>query len=505
MIASKENSRFPENVSDMLLVTGVLLFTVFVRLISLEYIEVGGDSLSVWENVVNLVNAGYYFEWTHHTTRWAINMPLFLLLKIFGTSSLNYYILPVLFSAISSVLAFYVGRHLRGKRFGLFTALLLVLYPKMTTMGSQLWPGLYEMTYLLGCVLALLVWRKNGGWHLLALAALFAGCAWGSRVTSIYYGPGVLALLVLGRWKVRPVIIFSAFFFLVLGLEWFYFFSDTGNILGRFGIITQVHVVRDELLVSVGQYLLNFTKMIKFRGLLIVVLAALGVGIWLVRKGSDDEKCIAILYLGGLFFNIYMISSISPLKIAAPVGSRYLTSATPYMIMVLLFGLDRWRTFSPRAAAICKWGLVIAFAAFTLKEVPAQNTLSRLQDDLDNARIVSEQELPVVMRFKAWSPNGVEKVAMGLFGFEKKGRVKINEDVKMRKNGRRMRIMLFGLPTDEEFKPQSIDGYYYLYKGGPKDLAQSSRVGISDFSRKSHALMIVPAESLPKEIFKGSK
>ncbi|CCO23191.1 ArnT family glycosyltransferase [Maridesulfovibrio hydrothermalis] len=505
MIRTSDQNSFSEKTSEPLLVAGIFIFAIVVRLISLEYIEIGGDSLCVWENTVNLVNAGHYFEWNHHTMRWAINMPLYLILELFGTSSLNYYILPICYSALSAVLAYYVGKQLKGRRFGLFVAVLLVLYPKMTTMGSQLWPGLYEMTYLLGCTLALLIWRKNGGWQLLALAGVLAGCAWGSRLTSIYYGPGILALLVLGKRKFKPVFIFSAFFFLVLGLEWYYFYSDSGNILGRFGIITQTHVAQDELLVSTGQYLLNFLKMVKFRGLLPVVLAAAGVGIWLVRRGGDDEKCIAILFLGGLFFNVYMISSFSPLKLAAPVGSRYLTAAAPYMVIILLLGLDLWREKSPRAAAFFKWGLIIAFAAFTLKEVPAQHTLSRLQEDISNARTVSDSNIPVLMRYTAWTPNGIEKTVMELFGVEKQGRLKINEDTKMLKNARRMRIMLFGQSTDKEYKPESIDGYYYLYKGDRKSLAEFPLVGVSDYSRKGHKLVIVPAESLPQEILRGEK
>ncbi|WP_320171748.1 glycosyltransferase family 39 protein [Maridesulfovibrio sp.] len=488
---------------DALYICAVVLFTVLVRIATLEYIEIGGDSLCVWENVVNLVNSGHYFEWTHHTMRWAINMPLYLVLRIFGTSSLDYYILPMLFSALASVLAYFAGREMGGRRFGVLTSVLLTLYPKMTTMGSQLWPGIYEMTYLLGCILCLLVWRRKGCWWLLALGGVLAGFAWGSRLTSIYYGPGVLALLLAGKRDVRPVLIFSAFFAMVLGLEWYYFYADTGNGLGRLGIITGTHVAQDELLVSVGKYFLNFTRLIKLRGLLPVVLAAAGVSVWLLRKGSENEKCIAVLFLGGLFFNVYMISSISPLKLAAPVGSRYLTAGVPYMIIVLLAGLARWQNHSGKVAYIFRWGLIIAFALFTIKDIPAQNTLIRLGKDLDVADVVRRENLPVLMRYNAWTPNGVEKIALDLVGVERSGRLKINEDEKMLKNGRRMRIMLFGLPTDKSFRPKSIDGYYYIFRGDRSSLSGASRVAVSDFSRKGHELLLVPAQSLPIEILRG--
>lgn len=317
--------------------------------------------------------------------------------------------------------------------------------------------------------------------------------------------PGCACTSGAGQEEIQTGYYFFSFFLLVLGLEWFYFYSDTGNILGRFGIITQTHVAQDELLVTGGQYLLNFLKMVKFRGLLPVVIAAVCVGIWLARRGSSDAKCIAILFLGGLFFHVYMVSSLSPLKLAAPVGSRYLTAAAPYMIIILLIGLDRWSEKSPRVADVFKWGLVIAFASFTIKEVPAQNTLSRLQEDIENAQQINNSQLPVVMRYNAWTPNRIEKVVMDLVGVEKKGRLKVNEDTKMLKNGRRMRIMLFGLPTDKNFRPESLNGYYYLYKGDRASLKEASLVGVSDYSRKGHKLIIVPADSLPQEILRGEK
>ena len=80
------------------------------------------------------------------------------------------------------------------------------------------------------------------------------------------------------------------------------------------------------------------------------------------------------------------------MKIAAPVGSRYLTAGVPYMLLVILIGIERWMKSSPKAANFFKWGLVIAFAAFTLKNVPEENTIFRLQSDLKNAATVSEDK-----------------------------------------------------------------------------------------------------------------
>ncbi|WP_291329230.1 hypothetical protein [Desulfovibrio sp. UCD-KL4C] len=504
MIDNRTRYNFSDFSINLFYVLGIVVLSIAVRILSLEYIEIGGDSLAAWENVVNLVNNGCYIEWTHHTIRWAINLPLYLMLKAFGTASANYYILPIFYSAISAVLVFYVGSVLKNRRFGFLSALLLILYPKMTTMGSQLWPGLYEMTYLLGCVLALLYWRKNGLWQLLAIAGVLAGCAWGSRVTSIYYGPGILALLYIGKKRVSPILIFSIFFLAVVALEWGCFYNITGNVLGKFSIILRNHVSQGQLLVTPGEYLLNFLDLVKLRGLLIVFLAGFAVSIWFIRRGDDNEKCLSVLFLGGLFFSVYMLCSLHPLKLAAPVGSRYLTAGTPYLIMILLLGLRKWRGSSPRAAKFFKYGLIIAFAAFTLKEVPSQNTFSRLQEDLQNGRIIAEEKIPVLMRYTTWSPNIIEQGVMSLFGYDKQGRLKINEDRKMLKNARRMSIMIFSKQTDENYKPENINGYYYFYSGNKDDLAKATRVGISDFDRKGHKLRIISKKLLPQELLKGA-
>ncbi|WP_031482676.1 glycosyltransferase family 39 protein [Maridesulfovibrio frigidus] len=485
---------------DAIMIAGIVLFTMLIRLVSLEYVEIGGDSLFVWENAVSMVQNGHYLEWNHHNMRWAIGLPLDLLLNIFGTAPLNYYILPVLFSVLASILAYLLGKELGDRKFAAFFAVLLVLYPKMTTSGSQLWPGIYEMTYLLACVCCLFIWRRKGGWHFLAAAGLLSGCVWGSRITGIYYAPGLLALLLFDKKKLWPVLIFSAFFLSVLGLEWTYFYSDSGNVLGRLGILASTHISQDQLLLTFSDYLLNFTNLIKFRGLLPVVIAALGIGIWVLRKGNSNEKSIAILFLGGLFFNIYMISSISPLKIAAPVGSRYLTAGVPFMLLTILIGIKHWHKHSPKYAVIVKWVLLVAFLVFTLKEIPAQNSLSRLQEDVNSAQIIEEQGLPVIMRYNAWTPNAIESAAMSLTGYEPKNRLKINEDDKMRRNGHRMKILLFGQNTDKNYRPQSIDGYYYLFNGDLQDLAKGPKIGLSDFDRKGHKLVIIDKKVLPFSI-----
>ncbi len=502
MIAHFKDKNFSACYADVFYAACIALLALAVRAISLEYVEMGGDSLWIWENVVHQVNYGTALVWNHHTLRWAINFPLYLILNCFGTTPTNYYILPVLYSVISAVLAFFLGNILKDRQFGFMSALLLILYPKMTTMGSQLWPGLYEMTYLLGCVLAVFCWRKYGGWYLLAISGLFAGCVWGARVTSLFYAPGIFALIYLGKRKVTPLFIFSAFFFLVVAIEWLYFQNLTGNSFGRLGIITQTHVAKDEHLISVSQYLLNFLSLVKLRGLLPVILAGVGTGCWLVRRGRDEEKGIAILFLSGLFFSVYMISSFNPLKLATPFGSRNITAGSPYLIMVLLLGLRKWQESSPRASKIFKYGLIVAFAVFTFKGVSSQNTFCRLQEDVQNARIITDKNIPVLMRYSAWVPNFIEESGMKLVGYEKKSRLKINEDVKMSKNARRVGSILFGHKGRNDYKPETIDGYYYFYSGDYKSLANSQLVGISEFSRKGHSLTIVPREMLPQNIFK---
>ena len=92
---------------------------------------------------------------------------------------------------------------------------------------------------------------------------------------------------------------------------------------------------------------------------------------------------------------------------------------------------------------------------------------------------------------------------MDMAGYKREGRLKINEDVKMAKNARRMKIMLFGLSTDWDFKPRSIDGYYYFFSGDPAVLKTANRVAVSEFSRKGHMLLIVSPKSLPDKIIRG--
>lgn len=490
-------------INDLYLLATLAVLSISVRLATLEYVEIGGDSLEVWMNIRAWAEQGSVLEWFHKTSRWAVTIPLLAVMKLFGTRPENYYILPVAYATAGALLGYGTGRLLLGRAGGLLTGLLLILYPKMATAGSQLWPGIYVMTYLLASVLLILLWRRKGAWPLLACAGILFGLAWASRVMAIYYLPGLLLLIWAEKRNPRALMVFLLSWGVVLGLEWVGFVLVAGDPLGRIGVITATHAGKAQLRVTPIEYFLNFINLIDLRGLLPVFLAGAAASVHLLRKGNGEEKGISLLFLGALFFTTYMPASISPLALAAHVGTRYLTAAVPYLLLALLLVLERLRCRHPRLRQWILGGLVAAFAVFTVLRIPATNSLAQVAEDARIMGVAVEQDLPVVMRYFGWKPNMVEGWIMKAVGVEPPERApKRSVDTKMLKNARRLTILYnSGGDPATHMPPLDLGHGLYLYRGTRASLKTSKTLGVSDFERLDQRLYLAS----PETVLEGTK
>ena len=80
-------------------------------------------------------------------------------------------------------------------------------------------------------------------------------------------------------------------FFLTFGVlciaEWIAFWYVTGNPMGRIGVIQNSHLVSAGLEISFTDYLLNFTKLVKLKGLVAIWAVCLIAALHNVLTGSD--------------------------------------------------------------------------------------------------------------------------------------------------------------------------------------------------------------------------
>ncbi len=78
----------------------VFLFSVCVRIVTAEYVDIGGDNAWRWTSALDVIQGSGFPEWTHHNMRWSVMAPLWLSMKIFGTGPATYYVSPIFFASL---------------------------------------------------------------------------------------------------------------------------------------------------------------------------------------------------------------------------------------------------------------------------------------------------------------------------------------------------------------------------------------------------------------------
>ncbi|ADU62990.1 MAG: glycosyltransferase family 39 protein [Pseudodesulfovibrio sp.] len=393
----------------ILIILGIFLLSVAVRVLTAEYIDIGGDNSEKWRQAHRLVEGLGYSVWYQQTVRWAIMLPLAGIIKAFGLNPVLAYIQPILFSSAAAVFIFLIGQRLHSRSLGLTAALATIIFPQMAQTGSQLWPGVFELGFLSLCVWLILVWLDTRSRTTLVLAALAFFLGWGSRVTMIYAAPGLALLIWLPGRNYKALFSFGAVVAALFLVEWAVFWQITGNPMGRIGIITGTHIQSAGLDITLTEYLLSFLKLSKLKGLVAVWVACLGGAVYVAARGDSRWRALALLYVIYTFLLLYMISGVSPLKLAMPVGTRFWGVVAPFGLLLLLRALFDLKEVRPRTAMALMGLVFAAFLGFTAKKIPPVNSLAQISRDYGLLAPILAERKPVLMRYEHWQPDFIEE------------------------------------------------------------------------------------------------
>lgn len=93
------------------LLTGLILFFACWRFLTLDLIEKSGDAVWKWSFLRYYAVSGIWYPDTpdHHQGRWGLNLPVYALMKLFGTSWWVYYIYPLLTALGCAILAYWIA------------------------------------------------------------------------------------------------------------------------------------------------------------------------------------------------------------------------------------------------------------------------------------------------------------------------------------------------------------------------------------------------------------
>jgi hypothetical protein len=409
----------PPRASDNPILPFLLLvcLSVVVRVVTAEYVDIGGDNIWRWVAALDLHDGLGLQGWTHHNMRWSIVLPLWGAVELFGSNPVVYYVLPVLAASLGTGFVYLIGRQLHGSRLGVVAALLVIAFPQMAQTGSQNWPSVYQFFYAAVSMWAILAWHRDRRWPLLVVAAVFFFLCWGARTSGIYYLPGLLLLIWLPSRDFRAVLLFCCVLGVCVGLEWGYFWHDTGNPFGRIGIIKGA--TKAVATTSWPEYLFGFLKLTKLRGLMPIFILTLLASVCLAGDRDARVRAMSFLHIIFMFLLLYMVSGFDPIRLAQPIGARYWCAVAPFGLMLLLLALFRLGRLYPATARVLTGILFAAFIAFSAKKIPAHNAMAQTADDNAVLRPVFEARQPVLLRWEPWSPNWIEARLYDLAGVRK--------------------------------------------------------------------------------------
>jgi len=316
----------------LLLTVGAVIF----RLFTLEIIEDSGDGMFYWQAIQKLYYGLAYGTLNHWTTRFGLILPELALVSILGTHPLVYYVLPFVLSVFQVVLVYALGREVHGKEAGILSAAFLLLYPEMVRASSQLLPGVFSGTFLLLVVYCLVYFYRSGGKKILWLlgGVMLMFMAYETKITNLFFLPGVLLALWLVRKKLRDPLLFGALLFGLFIVECLVYYHFTGDLMARAHAITGHHLDHGQLKPVSFFYL--FFRWIRPGPHFILVLLLTFAGSYTLLKGRSAGKIhmVVLPVLSFIFFLTFTIKSVSPLIPATTFQIRYWNVALPLMMLV---------------------------------------------------------------------------------------------------------------------------------------------------------------------------
>ncbi len=392
-------------------VAGAILtaVTFAVRLWTLRTIDLGGDATFKWFFVRTWA---YDNPWIfdHHTARFSINVPIWLVQKLLGPHPNGMYVAPLLAAVVQAPLLYAGGVALGMRAAGVIACALVLVFEPMVDASSQLLPGIFQATYLLAALYALLRFARAPASRLLWLSGCFLFLGHLAMLTTLFVLPGI----AIGVWCVRRKL------------------RDAGHVIGTFAVLVACETVAYAALSKYrfGQFQLveaTHTNVVAtgFWGLFRrytelsrdwqAVLVAFGVCVlgWLAIRianrrarnpGSEVLWLAPVSILAGMTFGVKGIDPIVP---ATTFRIRYFDVLVPLIALCLgvamvgiarrLLGartLPRSRVVLPLTAAVAIAGA--GWFASTRYAPPGAHTLTVTSEHYSAINAALEQNVPIV-------------------------------------------------------------------------------------------------------------
>ncbi|MDR3237298.1 MAG: glycosyltransferase family 39 protein [Spirochaetia bacterium] len=319
------------------LTAAVVIFTLIIRLVTLQFLDDSGDS-KYYIDAAKQLSSTLPYEFTHWSARFGIVIPVYFIRSVWGGASASY-ILPLLYSLLAAFLVMKTALLMNKAQAGFIAAMILAIYPGMARSGSQILPGIFSMVYLLAALYFILRYvfkRKNILY--LVLSAVFTFFAYETHIINVFFAPGMALIIILNKknpWKA------AAFFFGLLLVLYFgetiLYHIFTKFSLGRLDIIRHSHLDDNKTLQSLALWELPF-RFVR-PGPLFLFFFLLSAYYAVLCRAKKKYATLSVYLPAGGFFLIMLFSlrSVSPLVPALPLDIRYMDVSLPFIFLFASF------------------------------------------------------------------------------------------------------------------------------------------------------------------------
>ena len=337
------------------LMASALLFTLLVRIISLQNLDESGDSKYYMAHIKQLLSNIEPYHFNHWSARFAIIFPATIAYILTGGAAIGAYVVPVLFSLIVAYLIMKIAKLMNHIEFGFLAAILLAVYPSMIRSGSQILPAIFSMVYLLAALYFILLFlfeKKNI--LFVIVSAVFVFLAYGTHIINLFFVPGILLAILLNMkrpWKIIFLFCGALFLLFIAETTIYYFFTESsfGKMdvvrtfhklyLGRIDVIHSSHLTENSTLKATTIFGL-FSRFVRPGPFFVFFFV---ISIWYaVKCVRKKDYAMLSLFLPACAFLVIMLfalKSIIPLVPALPFNARYFDVAVPFLILFSSFFL----------------------------------------------------------------------------------------------------------------------------------------------------------------------
>jgi len=398
---------------DALLLTVLIGFTIFVRLYLLQMINVGPDEIDYWFSAKQLATGGQYPEIMHRTIRWTIILPVAFFQLLLGNHPIWYYLTPVLNSIGQTVLLYAFGRRLYDRGTAFYAVILFTAWPYMWRTGSQIRPAIFSLTCVLGTLYLLFLFLEKERRRFLLISAVMLFLAYQSKITNLYFVPGILILLWRSKRRAAEPLFYAGSLFGLYLAEHIGYWIFTGSRMGRLGIIASHHLTSDFAEALPGGVLglfARYTEYMEFPWKLLFLIFIAST-VYLLAKRKPWAVELTILHASFFFFLTFMVKSIDPIKPVESFLDRYYIVNLPTMSLMIVYALktlfpDRMVRvfFEKRTAAGISGG--IAFLILAVTALPMPSTVIRFYTPLAE---MDQHPIPKTFEFMSLMETAVEE------------------------------------------------------------------------------------------------